>query len=446
MHSHMNPSSENQTSANEAKPLEGIRVVSLEHALAAPLCTRHLADLGAEVIKVERIDGGDFSRGYDTYVLGQSTYFVWLNRGKRSLALNVKTEGGRSVLDRLAASADVLVQNLAPGAAERAGLGYERLKSINERLIVADISGYGDRGPFADKKAYDMLIQAESGLISINGAADTPARVGISVADLATGLYTQNAILAALIRRGKTGRGSHVQVAMLDALAEWMHYPMYRHAYNQSVIPRQAMNNPWIAPYGGHATRDGAVVFSVQNEREWRSFCELVLGMPELTHSDAYGSNSRRIAHVAELTALIEAKFADLSSLDVVALLDRAGIANGRLNAPKDLWEHPQLSARDRWREVGIPGGGTIQALLPPAIFDGFEAAMGPVPALGQDTQHVLSELDFSAQQIEALYASGSAMQYADDAPARAAALQQPNREAIESSSALTNETMETRR
>jgi crotonobetainyl-CoA:carnitine CoA-transferase CaiB-like acyl-CoA transferase len=413
--------SESTTSAAGNRPLEGIRVISLEHALAAPLCSRHLADLGAEVIKVERIDGGDFSRSYDTYVHGQSTYFVWLNRGKRSLALNVKTQGGRMVLDRLAASADVLVQNLAPGASARAGLSYERLSATNERLIVADISGYGDRGPFAEKKAYDMLIQAESGLISINGAADTPARVGISVADLATGLYTQNAILAALIRRGKTGRGSHVQVAMLDALAEWMHYPMYRHAYNNSVIPRQAMNNPWIAPYGAHATRDGAVVFSVQNEREWRAFCELVLAMPELTHSGEYGSNTARVANVEALTRLIEAKFADLSSLEVVDLLDKAGIANGRLNAPKDLWEHPQLIARDRWREVAIPGGGKIHALLPPATFDGFEAVMGRVPALGEDTHRVLSELDFSEQQINEFYANGSAMQCTEDVSLRAA-------------------------
>lgn len=394
-------------------PLAGIRVVTLEHALAAPLCTRHLADLGAEVIKVERIGEGDFSRGYDDYVFGQSTYFVWLNRGKRSLALNVKAPGAREVLERMLRSADVLVQNLGPGAAARIGLDYDSLSAINERLIVADISGYGEGGPFSHKKAYDMLIQAESGLISINGTSDTPARVGISVADLATGLYTHNAILAALIRRGMTGRGSNVKVAMLDALGEWMHYPMYRHAYSDSVVPRVAMNNPSIAPYGAHAARDGAVVFSVQNEREWRAFCEKVLDMPELTHSDAYGTNAARIGNVAALTQLIERAFSDKSSLEVVALLDKAGIANGRLNTAKDLWEHPQLTARDRWREVSIPGGGKIRALLPAVTFNDFEAVMGDVPALGEDTEAVLRELNFTEQEIQVLYAANVARQYA---------------------------------
>jgi crotonobetainyl-CoA:carnitine CoA-transferase CaiB-like acyl-CoA transferase len=385
------------------RPLDGIRVVTLEHALAAPLCTRHLADLGAEVIKIERPEEGDFSRGYDSFVLGQSTYFVWLNRAKKSLALDIKAPAGRRVMHRLAATADVLVQNLAPGAAARAGLDYETLRGVNPRLIVADISGYGDGGSFSHKKAYDMLIQAESGLISINGTSDTPARVGISVADLATGMYTQNAILAALLQRGRTGRGVNVKVAMLDALAEWMHYPMYRHAYSDSVVPRVAMNNPSIAPYGAHATKDGAVVFSVQNEREWRAFCDLVVEMPGLPASEEYGTNSQRIRNVAALTALIEREFRGKTSLEVVALLDRAGIANGRLNNAKDLWEHPQLVERDRWREVGIPGGATIRALLPPATFDGFEAVMGTVPSLGQHTTQILQSLDFSAGEIAAL-------------------------------------------
>jgi crotonobetainyl-CoA:carnitine CoA-transferase CaiB-like acyl-CoA transferase len=388
------------------RPLDGIRVVTLEHALAAPLCTRHLADLGADVIKIERPEEGDFSRGYDSFVLGQSTYFVWLNRGKRSLAIDIKAPAGRTVMHRLAASADVLVQNLAPGAAQRAGLDYGTLRDVNPRLIVTDISGYGEGGSFSHKKAYDMLIQAESGLISINGTSDTPARVGISVADLATGMYAQNAILAALLQRARTGCGMNVKVAMLDALAEWMHYPMYRHAYSDSVVPRMAMNNPSIAPYGAHAAKDGAVVFSVQNEREWRAFCDIVLNMPELTRSPEYGTNSQRIRNVVALTALIESVFRDKRALEVVALLDKAGIANGRLNGAKELWEHPQLAERDRWREVDIPGGGRIRALLPPATFNDFEAAMGPVPDLGEHTAQILASLDFSPAEIDALCAA----------------------------------------
>ena len=389
-------------------PLVGIRVVSLEHALAAPICTRHLADLGAEVIKIERPGEGDFSRGYDTYVHGESTYFLWLNRGKSSLALDVKGPGADKVLERLVRSADVLVQNLAPGAAERAGLGYEALREINPRLIVADISGYGEGGSFSHKKAYDMLIQAESGLISINGSEETPARVGLSVADLSTGLYTQTAILAALVRRGKTGQGANVKVAMLDALAEWMTYPMYRHAYNGSSVPRLPMHNPNIAPYGAHATRDGKVIFSIQNEREWRSFCELVMTQPSLTLHDSYCTNSCRITNAQELTRLIEAHFADKSSLEVVALLDQAGIANGRLNDAKDLWEHPQLQQRDKWRDVRIPGGNTIRALLPPFIFTDVEAFIGDVPALGQQSEAVLQSLDFDHDEINRFFAQGT--------------------------------------
>jgi len=398
-------------SANHAggqtRPLDGIRVITLEHALAAPLCTRHLADLGAEVIKIERHGEGDFARGYDHAVKGTSAYFVWLNRGKKSLVLDIRAEGAREVLHRLVRSSDVLVQNLAPGAASRAGLDYETLRPVNERLVVADISGYGDGGSFSNKKAYDMLIQAEAGLISINGTPETPARVGISVADLATGMYAHNAILAALLQRGRTGRGGNVKIAMIDALAEWMHYPMYRYAYSDYMVPRIAMNNPSQAPYGGHATKDGTVIFSVQNEREWRAFCEVVLRRPELTLSEKFGTNILRMANVAELTRLIEASFADKTSMQVVALLDEAGIANGRLNTAKDLWEHEQLAQRKRWREVGIPGGEHIRALLPPAIFDSFEAVMGDVPTLGQHTDEVLSFLEFDADTARQMRESG---------------------------------------
>jgi itaconate CoA-transferase len=404
----MHPGKSGQAQIDDKLPLKGIRVVSLEHALAAPICTRHLADLGAEVIKIERPGEGDFSRGYDSYVHGESTYFLWLNRGKSSLALDVKGEGASRVLDRLVRSADVLVQNLAPGAAARAGLGYEALREVNPRLIVADISGYGDSGPFMHKKAYDMLIQAESGLISINGSPDAPARVGLSVADLSTGLYTQTAILAALVRRGQTGQGANVKVAMLDALAEWMTYPMYRHAYNGTTVPRLPMHNPNIAPYGAHATRDGTVIFSIQNEREWRVFCDVVLATPELASTDDYCTNSARISHAAELTKLIEKHFSTRSALQVVALLDKAGIANGRMNEAKDLWEHAQLSARDKWRDIGIPGGNTIRALLPPVIFSDVEAVMGNVPALGEQSDAILRSLDFSAGEIDEFFARGT--------------------------------------
>jgi crotonobetainyl-CoA:carnitine CoA-transferase CaiB-like acyl-CoA transferase len=404
----MHRSEPRASSRPDSLPLQGIRVVSLEHALAAPICTRHLADLGAEVIKIERPGEGDFSRGYDTYVHGESTYFLWLNRGKSSLALDVKAPGADRVLDRLVRSADVLVQNLAPGAAARAGLGYEALQAVNPRIIVADISGYGEGGSFTHKKAYDMLIQAEAGLISINGSEEEPARVGLSVADLATGMYTQTAVLAALVRRGQTGRGANVKVAMLDALAEWMTYPMYRHAYHGTRVPRLPMHNPNIAPYGAHATQDGKVIFSIQNEREWRNFCEVVLQRPELATGPDYGSNSARIENKVALTRLIEAKFADMPSLAVVALLDQAGIANGRLNEAGDLWEHPQLAERDRWREVRIPGGKTIRALLPPVTFTDHEAVMGAVPALGEHTDAILRALEFTGAEIDRFFAQGT--------------------------------------
>ena len=329
-------------------PLEGIKVIALEHALAAPLCTRHLADLGAEVIKIERPGEGDFARSYDKYVLGQASFFVWLSRGKRSLTLDVKNPAAQEILHRLLADADVLIQNIAPGAAARLGLSFEALSPTYPKLIVCDISGYGDTGPFAKKKAYDLLIQAESGLMSVTGTPETPSRVGISAADIATGMYAHSGILAALVRRGRTGQGANVKIAMLDALAEWMTYPIYRHAYDNSLVPRSPSSHPALAPYGAHDTRDGQVIFGLQNEREWAVFCAKVLAMPELANDPRFNSNTQRAAHRAEITTIIEAFFADKTSLDVVALLDEAGIANGRLNTAKEVWEHPQFTARDR--------------------------------------------------------------------------------------------------
>jgi crotonobetainyl-CoA:carnitine CoA-transferase CaiB-like acyl-CoA transferase len=406
-------------------PLCGIKVVALEHAVAGPICTRHLADLGADVVKVERLASGDFARAYDSYVHGSSSYFVWLNRGKKSVALDLKSGLAQPVLRRLVDTSDVLVQNLAPGAASRLGLGYEEVRVHNPRCVVVDISGYGDSGPFAQRKAYDMLIQAEAGLMSITGTGDTPSRVGISIADLATGLYAQTAVLAALLRRSRTGVGANVKVAMLDALAEWMTHPMYRHAYHGSAVPRLPSSHPAIAPYGIHATRNGQVIFGVQNEREWAVFCRIVMGKAVLTSDPRFQSNNARRENVQALTALIEARFATLDSLEVVALLEKAGIASGRLNDPAALWEHEQLAARDRWRTIGVPGGQNARALLPPVTFSDHEAPMGDVPALGEHTTEVIGGLGFTPEQIAELQSAGAV------APAPTLPVTTPNKETV---------------
>ena len=392
----------------DMRPLDGMRVIALEHAVAAPICSRHLADLGAEVIKIERPDEGDFARGYDSAVHGQSSFFLWLNRGKRSVTLDVKQPAAREALQKLVDGADVLLQNLAPGAAARLGFGHADLAPRNPKLVVCDISGYGESGPFAQKKAYDLLIQAESGLISVTGTPEQPSRVGISIADIATGMYALTGILAALVRRGRTGEGANVKVAMLDALAEWMTYPMYRHAYSGQTVPRQPTSHPILCPYGAHRAKDGQVIFGIQNEREWVVFCEKVLGRADLIADPRFAKVALRVANRAELTALIEDFFSTMTALDAAALLERAGIANGRLNEAKDVWEHPQLAARDRWRDVATPNGD-IRALLPPFAFTDHEAAIGPVPALGADTDAVLRELGYADAAIAAMHASGAA-------------------------------------
>lgn len=389
------------------RPLEGMRVVALEHAVAGPICTRHLADLGASVVKVERPGAGDFARGYDAAAFGQSTNFVWLNRGKQSVTLDVKHPKAGEVLQRLVARADVLVQNLAPGASARLGLSYEALAPKHSRLVVCDISGYGESGPYAKKKAYDLLIQAESGVISITGTPEQPSRVGISLADICTGTYAHQGILAALLRRERAGMGASVKVAMLEALAEWIHYPMYRAAYGHVPWVREAASNPLVAPYGAHRTADGQVIFGLQNDREWAVFAREVLRRPELVEDSLFATNKSRVENRAEVTAIIEAVFTTMNSQDVIALLDRVGIANGRLNEPMDVWNHPQLAARDRWRDVGTPGG-TIRALLPPFTFGDFEAVMGDVPALGQHTDAVLGELGYSAAEVADLRGAGA--------------------------------------
>ncbi len=339
------------------RPLEGMRVIALEHAVAAPICSRHLADLGADVIKIERPVDGDFARSYDSAVKGLSSHFVWLNRGKRSITLDLKNDEGRAVLQKLVEQADVLLQNLAPGAAARLGFSHEALKPRNPKLVVCDISGYGESGPFAKKKAYDLLIQAESGLISVTGTEETPSRVGISAADIATGMYAFSGILSALLRRERSGEGANVKIAMLDALSEWMMYPMYRAAYANAPMPRVPTSHPALAPYGAHRTGDGEVIFGLQNEREWATFCAKVLKRPEVQTDPRFCTMNERREHRAELTALIEELFTTMTSRDVVALLDEAGIANGRLNQSMDVWNHEQLAARDKWREVDTPSG-----------------------------------------------------------------------------------------
>jgi crotonobetainyl-CoA:carnitine CoA-transferase CaiB-like acyl-CoA transferase len=384
-----------------------MRVIALEHAVAAPICSRHLADLGADVIKIERPGEGDFARAYDGFVHGLSSHFVWLNRAKRSFTLDVKHARAGEVLQRLLQDADVLLQNLAPGAAARLGLSYAALKDRFPRLVVCDISGYGESGPMAQKKAYDLLIQAESGVISVTGTPETPSRIGISAADIATGMYALTGILSALLRRSRTGAGANVKIAMLDALGEWMMAPMYRAGYAGSAQPRNASGHPLLAPYGTHRTQDGQVIFGLQNEREWKVFCDKVLRRPEIATDPRFAKMTARCEHRHALTTLIEDFFATMPTREVVALLDAAGIANGRLNQSIDVWNHEQFAARDKWREVNT-AEGPVRALLPPFTFTDQEAVMGDVPSLGQHTDAVLRDLGYDAAAIAGLRDAGA--------------------------------------
>jgi itaconate CoA-transferase len=373
-------------------PLAGITVVSLEQAVAAPFATRQLADLGARVIKVERAGAGDFARDYDRSVHGQASYFIWLNRGKQSLELDVKSDRGREVLAALLDRADIFVQNLAPGAAARLGLAAEELRSARPRLICCSVSGYGPDGPYARKKAYDLLVQCEAGLLSVTGTPETPAKAGISVADIAAGMYAFTGVLTALYERERTGTGSSVEVAMLDALGEWMSQPYLYSVYGGQPPRRTGARHASISPYGPYAAGNGLVFLGLQNEREWAVLCSQILGRPELTADPRFATNTDRVANDGELTPIIEAALATLTATEVEARLDAAGIANARLRTPAEFAEHPQLAARDRWRDVATPGG-PVRSLLPPVTVPGREAAMGAVPALGEHTAAILAEL-----------------------------------------------------
>ncbi|MFI0396672.1 CaiB/BaiF CoA transferase family protein [Paracoccus jiaweipingae] len=389
------------------RPLDGITVLSLEHAIAAPFATRQLADLGARVIKIERPGSGDFARGYDQRVHGLASHFVWTNRGKESLTLDVKSPQGRQILHQLAGQADVLVQNLAPGAAARLGLSWDDLKADHPGLIVCNISGYGDDGPDRDRKAYDLLIQAESGFLSVTGTPDQPCKAGISIADICAGMYAYTNILAALIQRGRTGQGTQIDVSMLEAMAEWMGYPLYYAFEGAAPPPRAGAAHATIYPYGPFPTGDGGtVMMGLQNEREWRAFAEKVLDRPDLLDDPRFDGNAARAAHKDALRQIIVDVFAGLDAAQVLARLDGAGIANARMNDMAALWDHPQLRARDRWRQVDTPAG-PVPALLPPGRADGWQAAMGAVPGLGQHSDTILTALGLDAGAIGDLRASG---------------------------------------
>lgn len=393
------------------QPLAGITVITLEHAIAAPFATRQLADLGARVIKIERPGSGDFARGYDKRTRGLASHFVWTNRSKESLTLDVKHPLADTVLQRLLARADVLVQNLAPGAAARLGLGYETLEKAHPRLIVCDISGYGEDGPYTEKKAYDLLIQSEGGFLSITGTPEEPCKAGNSIADIAAGMYAYSNILAALIERGKTDKGRRIEVSMLEAMAEWMSYPLYYSIDDQPPPARTGAAHATIYPYGPFKVGDGetaaTVMLGLQNEREWAVFCERVLLQPELATDPRFAGNAQRQINRPALAAIIDAVFAQLDAATLVARLDQAGIANARVNDMAALWRHPQLRARDRWRTIASPVG-PLPALLPPGMSAADEPQMGAVPALGEHTRAILAECGLSDAEMNRLQAEGA--------------------------------------
>ncbi|MCX5085741.1 CaiB/BaiF CoA-transferase family protein [Streptomyces sp. NBC_00401] len=378
-------------------PLRGLTVVALEQAVAAPFATRQLADLGARVIKIERPGVGDFARGYDETVRGLASHFVWLNRSKESVCLDLKSEDGQAAIRELVCHADVFIQNLAPGAAERLGLGAAELRAENPGLIHVSVSGYGAGGPYSGKKAYDLLVQCEAGLVSITGTEEEPSKVGISIADVASGMYAYTGILTAVIRRGQTGEGATIEISMLEALAEWMAYPLNYASYGGTAPARTGARHAAISPYGPFRCGDGSLVFlGLQNEREWRVFCEKILGRPELAEDPRYLRNSLRVENADDLRGEIERAFLGSTAADVAAKLEEAGIANALLRDMHGLAAHPQLEARGRWKTYESPKG-TLRALVPPVTMDGLEPVMGPVPDVGEHTATVLSEFGITA-------------------------------------------------
>jgi len=389
------------------RPLEGVTVVALEHVIAGPFCTRQLADLGARIIKIERPGVGDPTRAYDDRVRGMASHFVWTNRSKESITLDLKQPAAIEIVHKLLNNADVLVQNLAPGAAARMGFSHEQLEARYPRLIVCDISGYGADGPYRDKKAYDLLIQSESGLLSVTGTPETPSKAGCSIVDIASGMYAYSNILAALIQRGRTGKGCRIDVSMLESMAEWMSFPLY-YAYDGADPPvRAGASHATIYPYGPFPTGDGkTVMLGLQNEREWAVFCDKVLEQPTLKSNPEFSSGPRRSVARKALYAIITEVFSKLTAEQIVARLDAAQIGNARMNDMHDVWDHAQLRARRRWREIEAPVG-KIKAMLPPGMPESFEPRMDPVPALGQHTDAILGELGYAPGAIAQLRASG---------------------------------------
>ncbi|MFB6840084.1 CaiB/BaiF CoA transferase family protein [Streptomyces sp. NPDC056361] len=390
-------------------PLEGLTVVAVEQAVAAPFATRQLADLGARVVKIERPDGGDFARGYDTAARGLASHFVWCNRGKESVAVDLKDPRGLALVRRLVAGADVFVQNLAQGAAARLGLDAASLCAAHPRLIAVDVSGYGATGPYAHKRAYDMLVQCEAGLVSVTGTPEQPVKSGIPAADIAAGMYAFSGVLAALVRRGTTGRGGPVEVSLLDSLAEWMGHPLHHGAHGGAAPARTGLAHAVIAPYDAYPTADGGLVLlSVQNDREWRRLAGQVLGRPGLADDPAFATNTARVAGRAATDAVVAEALAPLTTAEALARLDAAGIACARLNSVAELADHPQLTSRDRWREVESPVG-PLRSLLPPIVFpDAPEPRMDRIPALGQDTDAVLAELGVTEGELKELRSTGA--------------------------------------
>jgi itaconate CoA-transferase len=390
------------------RPLDGITVVSLEHAIAAPFCTRQLADMGARVIKVERPGVGDFARGYDERVHGLASHFVWTNRSKESLTLDLKQAEAAPVLDQLLGQADVLVQNLAPGAAARLGLSFEALHEKYPRLIVCDISGYGEGGPYQDKKAYDLLIQSESGFLSVTGTPDSPAKAGCSISDIAAGMYAYSGILSALLLRERTGLGSRLDVSMLESMVEWMGFPLYYAFDGASPPPRAGASHATIYPYGPFPVGDGGeIMLGLQNEREWAAFCTTVLEQPELARDKRFSSNTLRVENKEALRVLIVTAFAGLTREQVIARLEAAAIANASVNTMLDVWRHPQLASRERWREVDS-SAGPLPALLPPASNSGFQPRMDKIPSLGEHSAAILGSLGYTEEQIQQFKQKGT--------------------------------------